>query len=100
MISDAGFARVVVPIDKSNPYAAYDCGIIRQTNSLAAQSLGLASHIIAINEVAFSGYKSSYFKEKLNFPEGYEFGLAVLLGNAAVSNAPHEPNPDKIAYVD
>lgn len=90
---------IVLPIDKKNPYSAYDCGIVSQSICIAAQSLGVASHIVAINEVAFSGEKAAYFKEKLQFPEGYEFGLAVLLGNEAASNAPHEPNPDKITRI-
>ncbi len=91
---------IVLPIDKRNPYAQYDCGIASQSICLAAQSLHVASHIIAINEVAFSGEKAAYFKEKLRFPEGYEFGLAVLLGREAVPSTPHEPNPAKITYID
>lgn len=90
---------IVLPIDKSNPYAAYDCGIASQSICIAAQSLGVASHIVAINEVAFSGEKAAYFKEKLRFPEGYEFGLAVLLGKEAAAGTPHAPNPDRITYI-
>ncbi|MGN0644614.1 nitroreductase family protein [Gemmiger sp.] len=91
---------VVLPIDKKNPYSAYDCGIASQSVCIAAQSLGVASHIIAINEVVFQGDRAEEFKDKLHFPEGYEFGLAVLLGNPAADNAPHTPNPDKITFVD
>ncbi|MGN0519415.1 MAG: hypothetical protein ACI4LB_01620 [Candidatus Fimenecus sp.] len=60
----------------------------------------MASHIIAINEVAFTGEKGAYFKEKLQFPENYEFGLAVLLGYAAAPKAPHTPDLDKILYIE
>ena len=86
--------------DSKNVYSKYDCGIASQSISLAAQSLGVASHIIATNEVAFMGEKGAYFKEKLQFPENYEFGLAVLLGYPAAPKAPHKPDPEKIIYVD
>ncbi|MCI5740423.1 MAG: nitroreductase family protein [Lachnospiraceae bacterium] len=91
---------IVLPYDKNNAYAKFDCGIVSQSISIAAQSLGVASHIIAINEVAFMGDKATYFKEKLQFPENYEFGLAVLLGKAAKTKAPHEPTPEKIVYIE
>lgn len=90
---------IVLPYDKSNVYAKFDCGIAGQSIAVAAQSLGVASHIIAINEVAFMGDKGDALKEKLQFPENYEFGLAVLLGKAAKPKAPHEPNPEKIVYI-
>ncbi|MGM9538930.1 MAG: nitroreductase family protein [Candidatus Onthomonas sp.] len=90
---------IVLPYDAKNPYAKFDCGIASQTIAVAAQSLGVASHIIAICEVAFVGDKAAYFKEKLHFPENYEFGLAVLLGNAAAPKAPHQPDMEKIIYV-
>ena len=91
---------VVLPIDQRDPYAQYDCGIVSQSIAVAAQSLGLASRIIAICETAFRGEKAAYLKEKLQFPENYEFGLAVLLGNAEKRKAPHAPDPDKIILID
>lgn len=91
---------IVLPCDAKNPYAQYDCGIVSQSIAVAAQSLGVASHIIAINAVAFQGDKRDYFKEKLHFPEGYEFGLAVLLGYAAAPKAPHQPDLEKILYIE
>lgn len=91
---------IVLPYDTKNVYAKFDCGIASQSIAVAAQSVGVASHIIAINEVAFQGEKGAYFKEKLQFPENYEFGLAVLLGNAAAEKAPHQPDLEKIIYVE
>lgn len=90
---------IVIPIDKENPYSCYDCGIVAQTICISAQSLGLGSHIIAINDIAFSGEKADYFKKSLKFQDGYEFGLAVLIGNETTFSTPHEPNLDKITYI-
>ncbi|MCI6866954.1 MAG: nitroreductase family protein [Lachnospiraceae bacterium] len=91
---------IVLPYDTKNPYAKFDCGIVSQSIAVAAQSLGVASHIIAINEVAFMGEKAADLKAKLHFPENYEFGLAVLLGNAAAEKAPHRPDAEKIIFVE
>lgn len=90
---------IVLPIDKRDPYAQYDCGIVSQSIAVAAQSLGLANRIVAICEVAFLGGKAAYLKEKLQFPENYEFGLAVLIGHAEKSKSPHVPDPDKIILI-
>lgn len=90
----------VLPIDASNPYAPYDCGILSQTICLAAESLGVASHIVAINSIAFDGEKGAALKERLGFPEGYEFGLAVLLGTEAAEGAPHELDEAKVSFIE
>lgn len=46
------------------------------------------------------GDKAEYFKEKLHFPENYEFGLAILLGKSANSKVPHQLDLDKIINID
>ena len=79
---------IVLAIDKGDAYAQYDCGIDSQSIAQAAQSVGVANRIIAINEVAFMGDKAEELKEKLGFPENYEFGLTVLLGNAPSRRRP------------
>ena len=90
---------ILLPIDKENEFAQYDCGIAAQTICIAAQSLGISSHIIAIADMAFGGEKGEYFNTRFSFPEGYGFGLAVLLGKEAAPGKPHEINPEKITYI-
>ena len=92
-------SMIVLPIDKANEFAQYDCGIAAQTICIAAQSLGVSSHIVAIPDMAFGGEKGSYFTEKFSFPEGYGFGLAVLLGYEAAPGKPHDTVPEKIVYI-
>lgn len=91
---------IIIPKDKNNSYSSLDCGIVSQTIAVAAQSLGIASCICGFAEAAFSGERGAYFKERLNFPEGYEFGIAVLLGNAEVVKDPHETQQEKITFID
>ncbi|GHU54405.1 nitroreductase [Clostridia bacterium] len=92
---------VFVPIEPSNiASASLDCGIVSQNIALAAESLGLGSCICGLARFAFSESKEAYFKEKLNFPEGYEFGMSVLIGKAVTVTSAHNPNREKITYID
>lgn len=89
-----------VPIQPDDLAAAsLDCGIVCQTIALAAQSLGLASCICGLTRLAFSEEKEAYFKKKLQFPAGYEFGAAILVGEAAAKGSPHEPDSAKITLI-
>jgi hypothetical protein len=42
---------------------------------------------------------ASYWKEKLGFPEGYEYGLAVAVGYAAFEGKPHEIDLGKLRFI-
>ena len=88
---------IMVP---AQPNTDIDNGIVCQTISLAAESMGMGSLICGLAGLAFSGDKAEYFKQKLGFPEGYEFGIAVLLGFSAKETAPHEPDEGKISVVE
>ena len=79
--------------------AAMDCGIVCQNITIAAQSLGLSSLICWQAGVALSGDRGPEFMKKMGFPEGYEFGMAVLIGYENVPGTPHEPDLSKISYV-
>ena len=91
---------IMVPIESaSKPIGLMDCGILSQNICLAAESLGIGSVICGMAGMALSGPKGDYFKEKLGFPEGYEFGIAVLLGYAERETAPHAPDVAKISFI-
>ena len=76
-----------------------DLGIIAQNVALAATSLGLASCHCGFAAMAFAGKKKESFKKKLQFPDGYECGMAVLLGYAKASGTPHVPDQSKISWI-
>lgn len=76
-----------------------DCGIVSENIALAASSLGLGNVICGMMGMAFMTEKGVQFKEKL-IPEGYEFGVAVLVGYAAAEGTPHEVDMEKIVYLD
>lgn len=89
---------VMVASDGSD-YAAMDCGILSQNVALAAHSLGLGSVICGMARIPFSGSRGGEFKKLMKFPDGYDFGIAILVGAVKTGKEPHEPNPGKVTYI-
>ncbi|NLJ89650.1 MAG: nitroreductase family protein [Clostridiales bacterium] len=77
-----------------------DTGIVCQNISLAATSLGLDNVICGMARIPFNGPKGDEFKEKAGFSEGWEFGVAVLVGYGKMANSPHTPDTSKIRFID
>lgn len=76
-----------------------DCGIVTENIALAASSLGLGNVICGLMRLVFNTPKADMFKEKI-IPEGYEFGMSVLVGYATnAEGTPHEPDVSKIKYI-
>lgn len=79
---------------------ALDTGIVSENVALAASSMGLGNVICGMARLLFQTEKAAEYKEVL-IPEGYEFGVAVLVGVATEGNGtPHEPDTAKIRYID
>lgn len=79
--------------------ADLDCGIVSENIALAASSLGLGNVICGLMRLAFSTEKGAEFEKKI-IPEGYEFGMSVLVGYAAEENGtPHSVDMSKIKYI-
>ncbi|MDR0293575.1 MAG: nitroreductase family protein [Oscillospiraceae bacterium] len=86
---------VMVASDGSD-YASMDCGILSQNIALAGHSLGLGSVICGMAGIPLSGPHGEEMKKKLKFPDGYCFGIAVLLGTANSGKEPHEHDRSKL----
>ena len=94
---------IVVPIAKAEKADAelFDCGIVAENIALAATSLGIDNLICGLAAFSFAGEKRAEFIRRLEFPDGYEIGIAVLLGYAAnLGGKPHEPDLSKIRIID
>jgi nitroreductase len=77
-----------------------DVGIASENIAIAASSLGLGNIILGLPGVVFSDPATSdYWKQRLAFPAGYEYGLAVAAGYAVVEGKPHSIDMGKIRYV-
>jgi nitroreductase len=80
--------------------AAADTGIAAENISIAATALGLGSVILGLPGVIFNDPETAaYWKGKLAFPGGYEFGLAVAVGYAAGAGKPHDIDLKKLSYI-
>ncbi|MCL1974706.1 MAG: nitroreductase family protein [Firmicutes bacterium] len=82
-----------------SPYSAMDCGILSQNIALAAHSLGLGNVICGMAGIPLSGPHGDDYKKRLQFPKGYGFGIAVLVGWAKSGKDPHEPDMGKVTYI-
>ncbi len=81
--------------DAANRWSAVDAGIAVENICLAAEGLGLGSLIIGCIRDALSGEKREYFAKALQFPEGYEYQVAVAVGTKAVTKEPHTYDREK-----
>lgn len=90
---------MVMIASDGSPYAQIDCGILCQNVTLAAHSLGLGSVICGLASVPLTGPRGEEFKKRLKFPEGYNFGIAVLIGAVQGAKEPHELDMSKVTYI-
>ena len=90
---------MIMAASDGSDYAAMDCGILSQNVSLAAHSLGLGSVICGMARIPLSGPRGDEFKKRMGFPDGYGFGIAVLIGTAKNGKEPHELDENKVTYI-
>ena len=81
------------------PPAMLDCGILCQTVVLAAQSLGLNTCVVGMGGIPLKGAKGKEYKERLKFPEGYDYAIGVLIGTGNSGKEPHELDMAKVTYI-
>ena len=89
----------IVSIDPANNFSGCNCGIVCQNMALAAASLGLGSVICATAGQAFAGSRKAEFAQRLHFPQGYTFGMALLVGHPTKLGTPHELDPGKFICI-
>lgn len=82
------------------PDTGLDCGIVSQNIALAATSLGLGSVICGMARIPFLSPRGAEFKRKLGIPDGFEFGMAVLVGTPkGEGKPPHQPDLSKVSWI-
>jgi nitroreductase len=80
-------------------WSKMDCGIVSQNVSLAAHSLGLGSVICGMARIPLAGSRGDEFKKRMQFPKGYDFGIAILFGKVKSDREPHELDRGKVTYI-
>ena len=89
---------IMIASDGSD-WASLDCGILSQNVALAAHCLGLGNVICGMARISLEGSRGKEFLERMSFPDGYKFGMSVLIGTAKTGKAPHELDKSKVTYV-
>lgn len=84
---------IFLPVQGDN---MIDVGIAAESVALAAKGMGLDSVILGLPRVAFIEEKGAYWKEKLRFGEGYEYGICVAVGYGAGEGKQHEITAETI----
>lgn len=76
-----------------------DLGIVAQNIVLAATSLGLGSCHCGMARLLFENDNRVEYEKLFGFPDGYTFGLAVLIGHIAKDGVAHTPDMTKVSYI-
>ena len=90
---------LIMIASNGSEYADIDCGILTQSLTLAAHSIGLGSVVIGLLKIPLAGPRGDEFKKRMNFPEGYGFGISVLVGTVKSGKEPHELDMSKVTYI-
>lgn len=83
-----------------NHYTPIDGGIAVENIALAAESMGLGSVILGMPGDAFRHEKADHFRKALQFPEGWDFVIAIAVGVPADTKPAHPVAEGKISFVD
>jgi len=96
-----GGAPVVILItaDKSARFVEFDCAAAAENIMIAAESLGLGSHVMAMTEFIFMSDEGKNLKKELGVPEGYEHICTVALGYKDENPQPKPRRKDVINFV-
>ena len=90
---------LAVVLSDGSKWGTLDCGILCQNVVLAAESMGLGTCIVGMAGVPLGGPKALQYRERLGFPDGYEFAIGVLVGGINSGKEPHEHDRSKVSYV-
>lgn len=90
---------VFISSDAQSCWSPFDAGIAAENIVLAAQSMGLGSVIVGMCKLAFEGDDGEKFAQMLQFPQGYQFSLAVTLGTPTIGKAAHPVGENKVTVL-
>ncbi len=75
--------------DENFKWSAVDAGIAVENIHLAAHAMGLGSVILGCMEGVLNGEKKAEYAEKLGFPQGYRYFVAIAVGYPDTTKEPH-----------
>lgn len=90
---------ILVTADKSARFVEFDCATAAENIMIAAESLGLGSHVMAMTELIFASEKGKELKRELGVPEEYEHMCTIALGYKDENPPPKPRRKDVINYI-
>ncbi len=91
---------VIVSADENSRFAPLDCGAAIQNMALAAESLDIASCIIASTRFLFDSEAGNALRRELGIPDGYAHVCSIALGRREGERPTAPPrNPNVVNYV-
>lgn len=92
---------IILSGDSTYKWSALDAGIAVENMAIAAESMGLGSLIIGCIYDTMRGEKKEQFAKACQFPENYEYEIAIALGYKAVTKEPHTfDEKSQVTFVD
>lgn len=92
-------APTVFFISMAEEKGRMDVGIMAQSICLAASSMGLSSIILGLPRAAFYGEEETW-SQRIGFPKGYQFGIAVAVGHGNAPPREREPDYSKATLIE
>ncbi len=77
-----------------------DCGIAVENLAIAAHAMGLGSVILGLPKAGFDSPDGAALKKTLEFPNGYDFMIAISIGHPAAGKDEHPMLEGRISRID
>lgn len=90
---------ILITADKTARFVEIDCAAAAENILIAAESLGLGSHIMTSTELLFTSEKGKKLKQELEVPEGYEHIYTIALGYKDEAPLAKPRRKDAINYI-
>jgi nitroreductase len=90
---------ILITADKTVRFAEIDCALAAENILIAAESLGLGSHIMTSTELLFTSEKGKELQKELGVPDGYEHVCVIALGYKDERPATKPRRKDVINYI-
>ncbi|MBR0138484.1 MAG: nitroreductase [Erysipelotrichaceae bacterium] len=84
-----------ISADENFRWSPVDAGICVENIHLAADAMGLGSVILGCMEKVLNGEKKASYAEKLAFPEGYKYYIAIAIGYPDTVKPQHDINYER-----
>jgi nitroreductase len=94
---------ILISVTEKSKFSTFDAALACENMSLAAQGMGLGTHIVAAVQLLFEGPKGDEYRKILKIPEGKRPFAALAIGWSekapdAISGASTR-HPDVVTYI-